>query len=250
MSRFGPRASSNTWNEGTRSTVDSDDERLPDSSANESLETGFPGRRVRRRRNSIRDSLLPLAAIGVVIAAIVALQWFRGRDSDEYVFAPGEYSTIDLGPSGEGSAEIGKPAPGFSLLDPDGRPVNLRDFEGTPVVVNFWATWCVPCRKETPDLVELQAEWGSSAQIVGINYYELREPVVQFATDYGVTYPLLLDRDGRVTGSYSLRGLPETFFIDGAGIVRDQRIGQLDPDIARCIVAGMNAGSHEPRDCR
>ena len=206
----------------------------------------------RRTRVLWRDVLIPFVAIGAVIGASVLVQGLRARDSTApaSAFAPGSYSAIELGPAGEGSPNVGKPAPGFQLLDASGQVVRLEDFRGRPAVVNFWATWCVPCRKEIPDLVALQQEWGDTAQIVGVNYYESAEAVTRFAADFSINYPLPLDSDGRVTGSYRLTGLPETFFVDGTGVLRDHRIGLLRPEIARCIVAGIQAGSHEPKDCR
>ncbi len=72
----------------------------------------------------------------------------------------------------------------------------------------------------------------------------------EFVDNYSINYPTPLDGCGEVTGSYKLRGLPETFFLDEQGIIRDHRIGQLRPDVARCIVAGIQAGAHDPEDCR
>jgi thiol-disulfide isomerase/thioredoxin len=212
-----------------------------------------PARRARFGRGLVQDVLVPVLAIAAVIGAIVLVQLFRGRDSTPPAapaFASDSYSPIDLGPSGGGKPKLGEPAPGFRLLDPDGRVVALEDFRGRPVLINFWATWCVPCRKEAPDLVALQAEWGESAQLIGVNYFESAAPVQEFAVNFALNYPLPLDTDGRVTGSYKLTGLPETFFLDDQGVIRDHRIGQLRPEIARCIVAGIRAGNHDPEACR
>ena len=203
-------------------------------------------------RDPIRDLLIPVLALGVVVVAILLIQRYldRGADSVRFEASSGEFAALDLGPVGEGKPQLGEPAPGFRLLDPRDQPVALADFRGRPVGVNFWATCCVPCRKEVPDLVELQTEWGTSVQVVGVNYYEGADAVQGFERDFGINYPLPLDRDGRVTGSYKLTGLPETFFLDAEGIIRDHRIGQLDPAVARCVVAGIAAGEHDPKDCR
>lgn len=203
-------------------------------------------------KDPVRDLLIPIVAIGLVIVAIVVIQIYldRGADSVSFEATAGEFSALNLGPVGDGKPKLGETAPGFRLLDHEDQTVALEDFRGRPVVVNFWATWCIPCRKEVPDLVELQVEWGTDTQIVGVNYYEGPGDVREFADNFGINYPLPLDRDGRVTGSYKLTGLPETFFLDMRGIIRDHRIGQLDPGVARCIVAGIRAGDHEPKDCR
>ncbi len=204
------------------------------------------------------DLAITLAAIGAVVAAILFVQrWQAGGDDSSPAVAfvqdqtsPGTFSPIKLGPSGGGAPALGKSAPGFRLVDPDGKLIQLEDFHGRTVLVNFWATWCVPCKKEIPDLIALQQEWGSAVQIIGVDYYESPDTVQQFAASFGMNYPVPLDRDGEVTGSYKLTGLPETFFLDGDGVVRDHRIGLLRGEVARCIVEGIARGDHDPGKCR
>jgi len=234
--------------------VDREDIRAPEdqeefAELEEPEEGGVPRR---GGRDPLRDLVIPIAAIVAVVVAIVLVQLVRERNN-AVPAAPAtsdDFYSLELGPAGEGKPKVGEPAPGFQLLDAQGQVVRLEDFRGRPVLINFWATWCVPCRKETPELVALQTEWGETAQIVGVNYYESAEAVQAFATDFSVNYPLPLDSDGRVTGSYKLRGLPETYFLDSEGVIRDHRIGQLRPDVARCIVGGIQAGNHEPEECR
>ncbi|MGK2964748.1 MAG: TlpA family protein disulfide reductase [Tepidiformaceae bacterium] len=206
-----------------------------------------------RRRHPLRDFVLPLAAVAGVFSAILLVQMVRERGhAPSSVANSGHFYSLEaeLGPAGKGTPKLGQAAPGFQLVDTRGQLVRLEDFRGRPVLLNFWASWCVPCRRETPDLIALQAEWATTAQILGVNYYESAAAAREFADEFAVNYPLPLDSDGRVTGSYKLTGLPETFFLDGDGIIRDHRIGQLSADVARCIVAGIGAGRHEPKDCR
>lgn len=199
-------------------------------------------------RDPIKDLLIPVIAIVAVIAAILAIQ--RMRDPDLAAVTFGDFSPIQLGSVGGGKPKLGQLAPGFQLLDPNGEAIRLDDFRGRPVLLNFWATWCVPCRKETPELIELQTGWAADVQIVGVNYSELPEAVLKFQDEFGTNYPLALDRTGEVTGSYKLTGLPESFFLDGEGVIRDHRIGQLRPAIAKCIMDSIRAGAHEPESCR
>ena len=231
--------------------VEGEDEREQDQPAAGVRER--PNARKRRGRDPVRDLLLPVLAVTTVVIIIVTIELVRERESTPAaapVFAPGSYSPIELGSSGGGKPKLGERAPGFQLLDVSGEVVRLDAFRGRPVLVNFWATWCIPCRKETPDLIELQSEWGDQAQVVGVNYSESADAARTFATNYAVNYVLPLDTTGEVTGSYKLTGLPETFFLDGEGVIRDHRIGQLRPDIARCIVSGIQTGEHEPEACR
>ncbi|MBI2765952.1 MAG: TlpA family protein disulfide reductase [Chloroflexi bacterium] len=227
----------------------------PEDSDDQPVPEGLAPQVVRKRgaRDPFRDLVIPFLAIAAVVGAIVLVQLYRARDrvpALDASFAPGAYQAIDLGPAGGGKPKLGEPAPGFQLLDPEGNLIRLDDFRGRPVVVNFWATWCVPCQRESPDLVALQKEWGDSVRLLGVDYFESAEAVKGFALNFSLNYPLPLDSDGRVTGSYKLTGLPETFFLDDAGIIRDHRIGQLRPEIARCIVAGIQAGNHKPEACR
>ena len=214
-------------------------------------------RRRRRPRSFARDVGVPLLAISTVLVAIFAVQYVRTWRADSgnsgtttTVVGSDGFTPIKLGVLSGGDVGLGKPAPAFQLEDLSGRVVTLADFRGKPVVVNFWATWCVPCRKETPDLVDLQREWGASAQIVGVNYSESAETAGAFANEFSINYVIALDRTGEVTGSYKLTGLPETFFLDQQGLVRDHRIGLLRPGVARCIVSGIERGQYKPDECR
>jgi thiol-disulfide isomerase/thioredoxin len=213
--------------------------------------------RHRKAGYPILELAVTLGALGIVVLGILLVENWRDRSSQpSSAAAPvftdlnGNPIEVELGVVSGGRAALGKPAADFQLVDPDGRLLTLADYRGQPVLVNFWATWCVPCRREVPDFVQLQAEWGDSVQIVGVNLQERAVTVSQFAADFQMNYPLALDLDGEVTKAYRLTGLPETFFVDSAGILRDHRIGAVEPEIARCIVDGMLAGNHDPKDCR
>ena len=114
-------------------------------------------------------------------------------------------------------AELSSVAPGFTLLDMTGRSVSLADFKGKVVILDFWATWCPPCKREIPDFIKLQSEYGSKGvQIVGI---ALDQPnkVKAFVKDNGMNYPLLLGTN-EVAASYGgVEAIPTTFVIDKSG---------------------------------
>lgn len=125
-------------------------------------------------------------------------------------------------------AKEGGPAPTFSLPLASGGNAGLEVERGSVVVVNFWATWCVPCREEMPDLQHLADTFaGQPLSVWGVNLQEDAESVQRFADEVGVRFPLLLDADGAVVRSYGVRGLPATFVIDKEGTVRYRRLGQL-----------------------
>ncbi len=115
--------------------------------------------------------------------------------------------------------ELTGAAPAFTLTNLDGKPVSLADFRGKVVVLDFWATWCPPCKREIPDFIDLQKEYGSrGVQIVGIALDEL-EKVQAFARQNGMNYPVLLGSD-EVSMKYGgIEGIPTTFIIDKSGTI-------------------------------
>lgn len=126
------------------------------------------------------------------------------------------------------SPREGFPAPDFTLDTLDGKKVTLSELRGKVVVVNFWATWCLPCREETPALEKSYEQYkDSDAVILGINLTDQDSisEVDSFVQEFGLTYPILLDRDGRVGYLYQVKGLPTTFFINREGVIRTVLVG-------------------------
>jgi cytochrome c biogenesis protein CcmG/thiol:disulfide interchange protein DsbE len=114
-------------------------------------------------------------------------------------------------------AEVSGVAPGFTLADVHGRSVSLADFRGKVVILDFWATWCPPCKREIPDFIKLQSEYGSKGvQVVGIALDE-PEKVRAFVRDSGMNYPVLLGTD-EVSAHYGgVESIPTTFILDKTG---------------------------------
>ena len=118
-------------------------------------------------------------------------------------------------------------APDFTLSTTDGEQISLSMLRGTPVVVNFWATWCPPCRAEMPALERLWQQYDQgSLMVLGVDQGESAQVVEQFGrATVGTTFPLLLDSRLRVGALYGVRALPTTFFIDAQGRIQDVKIG-------------------------
>jgi peroxiredoxin len=127
---------------------------------------------------------------------------------------------------------VGKPAPNFTLKTLDGKTLTLSDLRGKAVVLNFWATWCPPCKVELPWFVDFQKQYGPQGlQIVGISEDEGgKEKVAKFVKEMGVNYTIAVD-DNSVSGKYGdVEDLPTTFYIDRDGKIVEYAMGLLDRD--------------------
>ncbi len=123
---------------------------------------------------------------------------------------------------------VGKPAPLFALTSIDGKAMTLDELKGTPVLVNFWATWCVPCESENPQLIRAARAWKGKAAFVGVVYQDKPETIRSWLTAHGGTaYPTLIDDGGKVAIAYGVYGVPESFLIDSDGIIREKFTGPV-----------------------
>ena len=124
---------------------------------------------------------------------------------------------------------IGRPAPAFSLPPVGGGPrVSLADLRGQPVVLNFWATWCVPCYQEHGVLTQSAAALAGRVRFLGVVYEDDEESVQSFLRQQGGSYPSLMDDQGRAAVAYGVYGVPETYFLDANGTVVAKYVGPLD----------------------
>jgi len=123
---------------------------------------------------------------------------------------------------------IGKTAPSFSLRPVGGgERVSLAALRGTPVVLNFWATWCIPCFQEHPVLAAAARRYGNRVQFLGVVYDDKEATIGAFLQRYGSNYPNLMDDDGQVAIAYGVYGVPETYFVDGEGKIVYKHVGPL-----------------------
>ena len=124
---------------------------------------------------------------------------------------------------------VGKTAPNFALQTLDGEMVQLEDFRGQPIFLNFWATWCQPCLVEHPILQAGARQFDGRVQFLGVVYHDDTAKIQRFIDAKGEWGPTLLDHDGSVAVSYGVYGAPETFFIDANGIIVDSILERM-PD--------------------
>jgi thiol-disulfide isomerase/thioredoxin len=200
-----------------------------------------------------RALLLLMLAAG--IALIVWAGWQNLRERNRAIRAQQE-RRVDLIPDTQGAAGDnssggsplkGQPAPAFTLLDLNGKDVSLSDFKGHPLVVNFWGTYCAPCKIEMPWLQEFSKKYAADGlQVVGIAYDSEvgKETIARDAQQLGVTYPILLSTPKAEKDYLSgTDALPMSFYVDRAGKVVEVTAGlgskdQLESVVKETIAAG------------
>jgi thiol-disulfide isomerase/thioredoxin len=123
---------------------------------------------------------------------------------------------------------VGLQAPAFELTSLEGERYTLQSVSGKVVIINFWATWCPPCVEEMPLLQKYADLYPDRLIILGVNQLESRAEVQQFADDYNLSFPLLLDQNGAAGRIYYANNLPMTYFIEPGGNIKGVHLGKLD----------------------
>ncbi|HYG57169.1 MAG TPA: TlpA disulfide reductase family protein [Symbiobacteriaceae bacterium] len=197
-------------------------------------------------RLSLRRRLL---AAGIVLSlALLALAGCGGADKQPGPPEAAPASEAQPGPATSEPRPVkGAPAPEIIAKDvKTGEVIRLSDLKGQVVMVNFWATWCPPCRAEMPDMEQLYRETQGKVRIlaVGGDGKESAQQLAAFAEEMGLTFPVVHDF-GSAARSYRILGLPTTYFIDQNGIIRERMQGAMDLEIMRELLASTEqaAGS-------
>ncbi len=160
--------------------------------------------------NKSNRTYIRVAILGVLLLALV--------------FAV--YSSLEKDPN---AVKVGREAPNFSLEQLNGSPITLADLRGKGVVLNFWGTWCEPCKAEMPALQkQYDAYKDKGLVIIGVNIGESPITIEPFLKQHGVNFPILLDRKSQITKLYRIGPIPTTFFIDAEGEVQEIFIGQMN----------------------
>jgi peroxiredoxin len=128
--------------------------------------------------------------------------------------------------------EPGHRAPDFVLRSLKGSNVRVQNLRGHPILVNFWATWCGPCRSEMPDIQEVHRRYRSEGLVVLAVTSEVSSAEVRdFADKLDIDFPILLDSSGKVAEAYGVQGLPTSFFIDSEGIIQEVYLGSMSRSV-------------------
>lgn len=133
---------------------------------------------------------------------------------------------------------VGRPAPLFALREAGaGGTIDLTRYRGRPVVINFWATWCVPCFQEHPVLNSGARMLGDRVQFLGVVFDDKEPTILQFLREHGQSYPTLMDNEGKTSIAYGVGGVPETFFINPAGTIVAKYEGPMSPELLQSYLA-------------
>ncbi len=184
-----------------------------------------PNTAIRRTGVSRREILMAAAGVGIGLL-IIGLVWlFVGRTAQ-----------ADLPPVGE----TNRPAPNLELPALNGGTIKLSDYRGKVVLVNFWGTWCDPCKEETPALQAMHQELEQQGLVIlGVNLYSQEtqgEPAVRaFLDNYSVTYPMALDVKGEAARDFQISPIPVSYFIDKTGTIRFVKLGVLSKADVRAL---------------
>ena len=129
-----------------------------------------------------------------------------------------------------GGLKAGVKAPDFELKTLSGEEVKLSDYRGKKVFLNFWATWCTPCKEEMPEMEKIKAEYGNDLVVLAVNI-DSQNDVKAFADNYGLTFPILLDTESKkqsVNDLYQVKYIPTSYFIDPSGIIDSVYLGAMN----------------------
>lgn len=186
---------------------------------------------------------------GIIITIIVAMfGWAvydyvsKSKDSKDFVESD-EVEELEEGNDNSGTDEVvkkdtvglnkGELAPNFELTTMDGETVKLTDFRGKRVMLNFWATWCGPCRAEMPDMQKFYED--EDVEILAVNLTASqsgeKEKIPKFTDEYGITFPILLDENSDVSTLYQIQPIPTSYLIDSEGRIHNKAFGALNYDL-------------------
>ncbi|MEM8856974.1 MAG: TlpA disulfide reductase family protein [Chloroflexota bacterium] len=192
---------------------------------------------------------LPLIIFEIgLLCVIAAFLIFGGRLFDDADNTSEGLTPFDVA----GAVQAGQAAPDFTLITAEGEQITLSELRGRPVIINFWATWCAPCRFEMPELQETFEDYaGNDLELLAINREEDKAQIDQFfvelSADEGIefTFPALLDSQAKVAESYGVFNMPTTFFVDAEGTVSAVHFGplvrsQIDEYLADALAVSSN----------
>lgn len=191
----------------------------------------------------MKKKIIALMIIAALVA-IVTISFVRDNIDEQEAFA-GEQMGTDLAknPANEGLGH-GNAAPNFTLTTLEGEEVTLADYKGKKVVLNFWATWCPPCKAEMPHMQNYYEDMAEkeNVEILAVNLTSTDvgiDKVIAFQEDYGLSFPIPLDEDGVVGDIYQAITIPTTYMIDTTGTIQNKIVGPMDEQMLTDYVSNL-----------
>lgn len=164
----------------------------------------------------------------VLVVGVVGL-WVSSQRAP--VVLSGDDLTVATARMPRSEPLVGAPAPDITMTYDDGRVARLSDLRGKPVFINFWATWCGPCRSEMPEIVKAYEKHKDEGLVIlAVNVEEGPQEVKEFTNTFKMTFPITLDTKGKVIDAYGVRAMPTSLFVDSQGIIRARWQGALTGD--------------------
>jgi cytochrome c biogenesis protein CcmG/thiol:disulfide interchange protein DsbE len=192
-----------------------------------------PGRARTGPGRGAAGTLVILVATAAILLAVAYLSDRRDPAADA-----GAVTAVTVSGAATGAAPIvGLQAPDFTALTADGTTVKLSDFVGKPVWLTFGASWCQPCRAENPDIEATYQTISSVVVVLQVYMSEEAGTVRDYRDRVGLTYLTVPDPSERLASEYRILGIPSHFFIDATGVLREMKIGSLDPASMQAAVA-------------
>jgi len=181
-----------------------------------------------------RRVLLLLTVLVVLLAAAGIAYKSLSADVEMDNLSTGETVSANV-PEASEEAPAQELAPDFTVYDREGNAHSLSDFRGQPVIVNFWASWCGPCKSEMPDFEEKFREYGEEIQFLMVNLTDGHQETVESASSFvdgqGYTFPVYFDSDYSGAAAYAVNAVPATYFIDAEGVLVAYGKGAMSAEV-------------------
>ncbi|MBM7647466.1 peroxiredoxin [Bacillus ectoiniformans] len=193
----------------------------------------------------MKKSYVGIAVI-VLAIAIVAVNFWKTSEKEEQTESAVQDSsaTEEVSNAEPAGVQEGKPAPDFELTTLSGDKVKLSDYQGKKVILNFWATWCPPCKAEMPHMqsfYEKNKDQGIEVLAVNLtNADKGRQNIQEFVSDYGLSFPIPLDEQGSIGAHYQTYTIPTSYIIDTKGVIANKIVGPMDEGMMEDLVNSIN----------
>lgn len=198
----------------------------------------------------LRRTLIGLVIVfGAAMLGLIGYSFFSAKTAQQLsrlILREGQSIFLQAGDPihlEQEAPRLGYLAPDFRLPDLAGKPTALSDYRGKPLLLNFWATWCPPCRAEMPDLERFYQLHGDQIGLLGVNWGEPQATVLVFLKKLKISYPNLLDEGGTAFVKYQLTGIPTSFFIDAQGLIRGISVGPMSTERIEAGFAKLQGGN-------